>query len=71
MEKEVILGKDKGKPENIGSILQRVLEDLETKYQEKHGGRSVDLSPEALTFGRPASSPTGGEDGTTAPTTFK
>jgi hypothetical protein len=37
----------------------------------ENGGRSFDLSPEALTFGRPASSPTGGEDGTTAPTTFK
>ena len=44
-------------PEHIGSVLQRVLEDLKSKYQEEHGRRSiVDLSGEALTFPGPAKS---------------
>jgi hypothetical protein len=48
-------GKERENPEHIGSLLQRVLEDLETKYQEKHGGRSSDLSGKTLTFPGPAS----------------
>jgi len=51
-------------PEHIGSILQRVLKDLETKYQEMHGARP--LAPcggDALTITSGAPSLSGGDDG--------